>query len=133
MVLDAWAQGASSTACAFVCTKLHELAYHEMLQRAEKTPDPALRVQLLDMVVSQQLLFREYLLAVLHPDTPQAYVLIRRLVDPLESEAEKFSSEGEFLALDDHRQRGEMRRWADSETWRSLFEEPIEPRAMPAR
>jgi len=121
-VLDVWAQGASATPCAFVCIQLRELAYREMLRRAETTSEPGLRVQLLEMVVDQQLRFREQLLAMLQPDSPQAYVLIRRLVEPLDADADPFPSEEEFLALDPPRQRKEMKRWAESRTWQSLFD-----------
>src|SRR5258706_5917908 len=57
-VLAEWLGGppARETPCAFVCSNLKELAIGEMLGRAESVA-PALRVQLMDTAVDQQLAF----------------------------------------------------------------------------
>ena len=123
-VLDLWERGASASACAYACMHLEELAFSEMLGRAGTATAPAMRAQLLELVVTQHLRFREYLLAVLEPTTPTAYLVIRRLVRPLAEEATLFSAEAEFLALDADAQQDEMLRWQSSATWASLFAQP---------
>src|SRR5512132_3130228 len=67
-VLAEWIGGppARQTPCAFVCSNLKELAIGEMLGCAPSV-NPALSVQLMDLVVTQQVVFRELLLTVLEP------------------------------------------------------------------
>ena len=127
-VVDAWAEGLQPTACAFVCTHLQELACAELLLRSTVTPAPGVRAQMLEQVVSQHLLFREYLLATLEPTSTAAYLLIRRLVRPLPEEADQFSrSEAEFIGLGPIEGEAELTRWAESRTWTSLFVQPPPP------
>lgn len=124
-VVDAWLGGGPPVACAFVCSQLRELACGELLRRAASAPPPGVRAQMLEQVVAQHLLFREYLLATLEPTSAAAYLLIRRMVMPLPEEAEQFSSsEAQFLALGDLPRQEEMDRWAQSRSWKSLFVEP---------
>jgi hypothetical protein len=120
-IVDLWERGASASACAYTCTHLAELAFSEMLGRAGTVAEPAMRAQLLELVVTQYLVFREYLLAVLAPTTPMEYLIIRRLVRPTADEADLFSTEERFLVLDEDAQTDEMRRWRISATWTSLF------------
>jgi hypothetical protein len=134
VVLDSWVSSPQSLGipCATVCTDLKELAVGEMLQRAASV-DPGLRVQFMQIVTAQQLVFRELLLIVLEPllkdrhaagDTricDAAYVLVRKLVAVDATEAGKFKSESEFLALDVDERSTEIRGWTRSKTWTTLF------------
>lgn len=127
-VVDAWLQGLRPDACAFVCTHLGELACSELLHRAAVAPAPGVRAQMLEQMVAQHLLFREYLLVMLEPTSAAAYLLIRRLVRPLPEEADQFSrSEAQFMELDALERDDEMMRWAESQTWTSLFVQPPPP------
>src|SRR5437879_1542616 len=68
VVLDSWLSGPHSRGipCATVCTELKELAVAELMQRASSV-EPGLRVHFMQIVVAQQLAFRELLLTVLEP------------------------------------------------------------------
>ena len=134
VVLDSWVSSPQSLGipCATVCTELKELAVGEMLQRASSV-EPGLRVQFMQIVVAQQLAFRELLLTVLEPllkdrhaagDTrvcDAAYVLVRKIVTVDPGEASKFRAEGEFLALDPDERSNEIKEWMQSKTWAEIF------------
>ena len=134
VVLDSWVGSPQSLGipCATVCTELKELAVGEMLERANSV-DPGLRVQFMQIVVAQQLAFRELLLTVLEPllkdrhaagDTrvcDAAYVLVRRVVTVDAGEASKFRAEGEFLALGPDERSNEIKEWMESKTWAEIF------------
>ena len=126
--LDVWERGVSTSACAYICLHLAELALSELLGRAGMVEQPAMRAQLLELAVTQHLTFREYLLAILEPTTPTEYLVVRRLVRPMAAEASVFSTEAEFLALDEDAQVDEMLRWQSSATWTSLFVQPDDGR-----
>lgn len=136
-ILDVWLQeGRHTTLCAFLCSQLTDLASGELLQRVEGAPVER-RVHFMEMVVAQQLLFREYLLvaieALLENHTPAgeaasglrtcdgAYMLARRVV-PLKPEAAKeFSTESGFLGLPEPKRTEEIKRWKGSDRWREIF------------
>ena len=134
VVLDSWVGRPQSLGipCATVCTELKELAVGEMLQRASSV-DAGLRVQFMQIVVAQQLAFRELLLTVLEPllkdrhaagDTrvcDAAYVLVRKVVTVDPGEAGKFRAESEFLALDPDGRSKEIKEWMQSKTWAEIF------------
>jgi len=126
--------------CAFVCSDLKELAVAEMMRQADAVT-PAQRVQLMEMVATRQLAFRELMLTALEPllrdVTPAgipgiagemrtcdaAYHLVRKIVTPEGPEGSQFSSENEFLALDADARTDEIRRWMRSNTWCAIFPE----------
>ena len=103
-----------------------------MLQRASSV-DAGLRVQFMQIVVAQQLAFRELLLTVLEPllkdrhaagDTricDAAYLLVRKMVTVDAGEAGKFRAEGEFLGLDPDERSNEIKEWMQSKTWADIF------------
>jgi hypothetical protein len=136
-VLDAWRQGApcGEACCAFVCRHLEELAIGEMLDAAAAAA-PAMRVQLMEMVVDRHLVLREYLLTVVQPllesDAPgspmrvcdAAYLIARRLVPITAEEALQFSDPGTFLVMPKTKRDTEIGAWKSSKTWTGLFAEP---------
>ena len=89
----------------------------------------------MQIVVAQQLAFRELLLTVLEPllkdrhaagDTrvcDEAYVLVRKIVTVDPGEASKFRTEGQFLALDPDGRSSEIKEWMQSKTWAEIFPE----------
>ena len=133
-VLDAWRQGArcGEACCAFVCQHLEELAIGEMLDAAASAA-PAMRVQLMEMVVDRHLILREYLLTVVKPllesdvsGSPMrpcdaAYLIARRLV-PVDDLS--FSDPPAFLAKTEAKRDAEIGVWKSSDAWTSLFVEP---------
>jgi hypothetical protein len=143
-VLAEWIGGAPArqTPCAFVCSNLKELAVGEMLGRTESVA-PALRVQLMDMVATQQLVFRELLLTALEPLledlTPAgttdsagelrtcdaAYLMVRKIVRLSDSEARQFSAENQFTTLAESERDREIDQWMSSESWKSIFPDPL--------
>jgi hypothetical protein len=143
-VLTEWLGGppARQIPCAFACSNLKELAVDEMLGRAESV-SPALRVQLMDLVVTQQLSFRELMLTVLEPllqdVTPAgitasgeelrtcdaAYLLVRKIVRLSAVDAEQFSNEDQFTALGEEQRDDEIDHWLRSETWTGIFPDPL--------
>jgi hypothetical protein len=143
-VLAEWIGGPPErqTPGAFVCSNLKELAVGEMLGRAQSVT-PALRVQLMDMVVTQQLAFRETILTVLEPllqdFTPiastsatgeqrtcdAAYLLVRKIVPLSAAEAAQFATENQFAALEEIQRNCEIDEWLKSERWKMIFPEPL--------
>lgn len=143
-VLADWIGGAPTrqTPCAFVCSGLKELAVDEMLGCAESVA-PALRVQLMDMVVTQQLAFRELMLTVLEPllqdTTPvgsagsigelrtcdAAYLLVRKVVHLGATNAGQFIDEEQFKALEETYRDREIDEWMLSESWKAIFPDPL--------
>ena len=143
-VLTEWLAGppARQTPCAFVCSNLKELAVGEMLGRAESVA-PALRVQLMDMVATQQLAFRELMLIALEPllqdFTPiestgstgeqrtcdAAYLLVRKLVRLSAADAGQFSTKDRFNLLEEDQRDHEIDEWLKSESWKMIFPEPL--------
>lgn len=142
-VLTEWVGGPPSrkTPCAFVCSNLKELALGEMLGRADSTA-PALRVQMMEMVATQQFAFRELMLTALEPLlqdlTPAgstasgtelrtcdaAYLLVRKIVRRSGAGASQAFIESEFTALTEIEKDEEIERWLQSATWKELFPEP---------
>jgi hypothetical protein len=134
IVLDSWLGSPQSRGipCATVCTELKELAVGELMQRAGSV-DPGLRVHFMQIVVAQQLAFRELQLTVLEPLLKDrhaagetrvcdaAYVLVRKLVTVDSTEASKFRSESDFLALGTDERSAEIKEWTRSKTWTTLF------------
>jgi hypothetical protein len=142
-VLTAWyGNTARPVSCAFVCANLKELAVGEMLGRAESVA-PAPRVQLMEMVTTQQLAFRELLLTALEPllknFTPidaantvgglrvrdAAYLLARKIVPLSDVDAGKFSNEEQFNTLEESQRDGEIDEWLKSASWLMVFPEPL--------
>src|SRR5258706_8461890 len=143
-VLAEWLGGppARETPCAFVCSNLKELAIGEMLGRAESVA-PALRVQLMDTAVTQQLAFRELMLTALEPllqdVTPiesttsigeqrtcdAAYLLVRKLVRLSAADAGQFATEDQFNLLEESQRDREIDEWLKSESWKMIFPEPL--------
>jgi hypothetical protein len=143
-VLAEWIGGppARQTPCAFVCSNLKELAIGEMLGRAQSVT-AALRVQLMDMVVTQQLAFREIMLTVLEPllqdftriaaagpageqrACDAAYLLVRKIVPLSAAEAAQFATESQFTALEENQRNREIDEWLISERWKMIFPEPL--------
>ena len=143
-VLTEWLAGppARQTPCAFVCSNLKELAVGEMLGRAGSVA-PTLRVQLMDMVATQQLAFRELMLIALEPllqdFTPiestsstgeqrtcdAAYLLVRKLVRLSAAEAGQFSTEDQFNLFEENQRDREIDEWLKSESWKMIFPEPL--------
>ena len=142
-VLTEWISGPPQrqTPCAFICSHLKELALAEMLRQTDSVA-PALRVHLMEMVVTQQFVFRELMLTALEPLlqdlTPAgtsdstgdlrtcdaAYLLVRKLVRVRDVEAKKFSAENQFTALEPDQRDIEIDNWLLSETWKEIFPEP---------
>jgi hypothetical protein len=137
-VLETWVNGPGDheITCAFVCSELKELAVHEMLLRADSV-EPARRVHLMEMVVDQQLAFRELTLTVLGPllkdrssagpelrTCDAAYLLVRRIVPLNAAGAAQFSAESGFMALGEDQRDGEIGRWTESEAWKAIFPAP---------
>jgi hypothetical protein len=142
-VLTEWISGPArrQTLCALICSHLKELAVAEMLRQTDSVA-PELRVHLMEMVVTQQLEFRELILTALEPllqdlttagtsdsvgdlrtcDT--AYLLVRKLVRVRDLEAKKFSAENQFTALEPDQKDIEIDRWLLSDTWKEIFPEP---------
>lgn len=142
-VLTEWISGPPQrqTPCAFICSHLKELAVAEMLRQTDSVA-PSLRVHLMEMVVTQQFVFRELMLTTLEPllqdltpagtsdstgdlrtcDT--AYLLVRNLVRVRDVEAKKFSAENQFTALEPDQRDIEIDNWLLSETWKEIFPEP---------
>jgi hypothetical protein len=143
-VLAEWVGGPPDrqTPCAFVCSHLKELAVAEMLLQTDSVA-PALRVHLMEMVVTQQLAFRELMLTALEPllkdlspagttasgdevrTCDAAYLLSRKMVRPRASEAEQFSAEDEFTARKEIQRDDEIDQWLLSETWKEIFPDPL--------
>jgi hypothetical protein len=142
-VLAEWVGGPPDrqTPCAFICSHLKELAIAEMLRQTDSVA-AALRVHLMEMVVTQQLVFRELMLTALEPllrdFTPTgtagltgdlrtcdaAYLLVRKIVRPSASEADQFSREDQFKALGQIERENEIDQWLLSETWKGIFSDP---------
>ena len=134
IVLDSWLNSPQTRGipCATVCTELKELAVGELMQRASSV-EPGLRVHFMQIVVAQQLAFRELLLTVLEPllkdrhaagetrTCDAAYVLVRKLVTVDETEAGKFRPDSEFQALDPDERSNEIKEWIKSKTWSEIF------------
>jgi hypothetical protein len=126
------------TPCAFICTQLKELAVGEALRHTDSAPPP-LRVQLMEMVVTQQLTFRELMLTALEPlledvssgDSDEelrtcdvAYLIVRKLVRVGATEVKNFSGEEQFKALAPNQRDIEIEKWLISATWKEIFPEP---------
>jgi hypothetical protein len=138
IALDSWLNSPQSRGipCATVCTELKELAVGELMQRAGSV-EPGLRVHFMQIVVAQQLAFRELLLTVLEPLLKDrhaagetricdaAYALVRKLVTVDAGEASKFRSESEFLALDPNERSNEIKEWIESKAWTEIFPVPL--------
>jgi len=142
-VLTEWVGGPPDRQipCAFICSQLKELAVVEMLRQTDSAA-PALRVHLMEMVVTQQLVFRELMLTALEPllrdMTPTgttgltgdlrtcdaAYLLVRKIARPSASEADQFSNEDQFKALGQIQRENEIDQWLLSETWKEIFPDP---------
>jgi hypothetical protein len=144
ILLAEWVSGPPQrqTPCAFICAHLKELAIAEMLRNADVVA-PIMRVHLMEMVVTQQLAFRESMLTALEPllqdltpagntaipgelricDT--AYLLARKLVPVKTGEAEHFAAEDQFTALEPDQRNAEIDKWVLSETWNEIFPEPM--------
>ena len=142
-ILAAWRQdpGRRRINCAYICAQLKELAIGEMLKESEAVP-AVTRVQLMEMVVSQQLRFRELVLTALEPllmdhgpasladedsefrANDVAYLTARKLVFTKEAEAKLVSSEKDFKGLAAEDRDTEINTWLFSETWRELFRKP---------
>jgi hypothetical protein len=134
IVLESWLGSPQSREipCATVCTELKELAVAELMQRAGSV-DPGLRVHFMQMVVAQQLAFRELQLTVLEPLLKDrhaageirvcdaAYALVRKLVTVKAEEVGKFRPEGEFPALGTDERSAEIKEWIKSTTWTEIF------------
>lgn len=141
ILLAEWVAGPPQreTPCAFICAHLKELALAEMLRNADVVA-PVMRVHLMEMVVTQQLAFRELILTALEPllqdltparntaasrelrNRDTAYLLVRKLVPVKAGEAEHFSAEGQFTALEPDRRDAEIDEWVLSETWKEIFQ-----------
>ena len=124
-----------------MCADLKELAVAEMLRQTDSVA-PALRVHLMDMVVTQQLVFRELMLTALEPVlkdlTPAGttasgdelrtcdatYLLVRKIVRLSASEAGQFSTQDQFEALGQLERDSEIDQWLLSETWKEIFPNP---------
>ena len=142
-ILTEWAGGPPDRQipCAFICAQLKELAVAEMLLQTDPAA-PASRVHLMEMVVTQQLAFRELMLTALEPllkdlspagttasgdevrTCDAAYLLARKMVRPRASEAEQFSAEDEFTARKEIQRDDEIDQWLLSETWKEIFPDP---------
>lgn len=142
-VLAEWVGGSSDrqVPCAFVCSHLKELAVAEMLRQTDSVT-PALRVHFMEMVATQQLVFRELMLTALEPllkdlspcgttasgdelrTCDAAYLLVRKIVRPSTSEAEQFSAEDQFNTLGQIQRDSEIDQWLLSETWKEIFPDP---------
>ncbi len=134
VAVEEWVRGQNPSGCAFLCAQLKELAIAEMLQNIDAAPVGA-AAQMLEQIVQQQMLFREFFLVVLEPllkpidtSTP-AYLLTRRLVEPLPEEAEQFSTEEQFRGFSEKQRHEEIDRWIDSQTWKLIFPDPSPPPA----
>jgi hypothetical protein len=143
IVLTEWQGGPPDRQipCAFICSLLKELAVAEMLVQTDSVA-PASRAHLMEMVVTQQLVFRELMLTALEPllrdFTPAgttdsgeevrtrdaAYLLVRKIVQLRASEAEQFSTEDEFTARKQTQRDEEIDEWLLSETWKEIFPDP---------
>lgn len=128
--VEEWVRGRNTSGCAFLCAQLKELAVAELLQNVDVAPVGA-AAQMLEQIVEQQILFREFLLVVLEPllksddtSTP-AYLLARRVVLPLPEDADQFSGPEQFRGLDEKKRHEEIARWIDSETWKRIFPPPL--------
>lgn len=144
-VLAEWRKdpGRQRIKCSYVCSQLKELAVGDMLKEADGVA-AVTRVQLMEMVVTQQLRFRELVLAALEPllvdhasagrsdedselrANDVAYLTARKLVSTKEAEAELFSSEKDFKALGANQRDTEIETWLLSETWLELFPQTLE-------
>lgn len=142
-VLAEWIGGPPQrqTPSAFICTQLKELAVGEMLSHTDSAAPP-LRVQLMEMVVTQQLTFRELMLTALEPlledvssggttdsdadlrTCDVAYLIVRKIVRVRANEAENFSAEEQFKALAPNERDIEIEKWLISGTWKEIFPEP---------
>ena len=142
-ILTEWVGGppGRQIPCAFVCSHLKELAVAEMLLQTDSVA-PALRVHLMEMVATQQLVFRELMLTALEPllkdlspagttasgdevrTCDAAYLLARKMVRLRASEAEQFSAEDEFTARKEIQRDDEIDQWLLSETWKEIFPDP---------
>lgn len=142
-VLTEWVGGPPDRQipCAFICSQLKELAVSEMLRQTDSVA-PALRVHLMEMVVTQQIAFRELMLTALEPLlrdlTPAgttasgdevrtcdaAYLLVRKIVRLKASESGRFSAKDQFEALGPIQRDSEIDQWLMSETWKEIFPNP---------
>jgi len=142
-VLAEWVGGPSDrqTPCAFICSHLKELAVAEMLRQTDSVAS-ALRVHLMEMVATQQLVFRELMLTALEPllrditlagttasgedvrTCDAAYLLVRKLVRINASEIGQFSTEDQFDALGQTQRESEIDQWLLAETWKEIFPDP---------